>query len=300
MTEIIDYGRFADRLAPPHPRWDLLRQFQDEWGYQVPAGAVPWPKWSESEHRAYVRALKEGWTGEEEDPFEGVDLALPIPAALDEWWDLPFNSFTYSPRLYWTNPEYPPTLRPDPSGYGVAEGLPEANPFVEPGGDLRLCVFKAEYQYCNEWGYLACEAGQDDPRVLVSVDEDEWVLQARSISEFFVLLAAVRLPSHFGWSVQLVDGDFADGPPPRDRIEAAYRPMGFQNWRELGADTALFGGPRRDRPARHRHGRLPGRDQRPYPGRPRRGRPDPRLDLGRQPRRTAAQGRGVRITAGIV
>lgn len=243
MTEIIDYGRFADRLAAPRPRWDLLREFQDEWGYTVPAGVDPWPKWSESEHHAYVRALHEEWTGEEEDPFQGVDRTLPVPKALDEWWDLPFNSFTYSPRLYWTNPEYPPTLRPDPSGYGVSEGLPEPNPFVEPGGDLRLCCFMAEYEYCNEWAYLASEAGHDDPRVLASVGEDGWVLQARSISEFFVLLAAVRLPSHFGWSVQLGDDDFPDGPPVRERIEAAYRPMGFQNWRELGADTALFGGP---------------------------------------------------------
>ncbi|MWA04512.1 hypothetical protein F8568_029865 [Actinomadura sp. LD22] len=101
----------------------------------------------------------------------------------------------------------------------------------------------AEYEYCNEWAYLASEAGHDDPRVLVSVGEDEWALQARSISEFFVLLAAVRLPSHFGWSVQLIDDDFPDGAAPRERIEAAYCPMGFQNWRELGADSALFGGP---------------------------------------------------------
>ncbi|MBO2460249.1 hypothetical protein [Actinomadura violacea] len=241
MAEIIDYGRFADRLAARRARWDLLREFQDEWGYTVPAGAVPWPKWSETEHRTYVRTLHEEWTGEEEDPFKGVDRSLPIPKALDEWWDLPFNSFTHSSRLYWTNPEYPPTLRPDPSGYGVAEGLPEENPFVEPGGDLRLCCFMAEYEYCNEWAYLASEAGQDDPRVFVSIDEDGWALQAESLSEFFVLLAAVRLPSHFGWSVQLGDDDFPDGV--RARIEAAYRPMGLQNWRELGADTAFFGGP---------------------------------------------------------
>ncbi|WP_242909097.1 hypothetical protein [Actinomadura terrae] len=242
MTEMIDYGRFADRLAPPRARWDLLREFQEEWGYTVPADATPWAKWSENEHQTYIRRLKGEWTGEEDDEFEGVDFSLPIPQAVDEWWELPFNSFTHSPRLYWTNPVYPPTVRPDPSGYGVAEGLPEDNPFVGPDDDLRVCVFKAEYEYCNEWGYLAAEAGQDDPRVLVTVADDEWVPQARSISEFFVQLAVQRLPPSLGWCLRLDTADFP-GTPVGERLDAAYRPMGFEPWRELGVDTLTYGGP---------------------------------------------------------
>ena len=93
MTEIIDYGRFADRLAAPRPRWDLLREFQDEWGYTVPAGVDPWPKWSESEHHAYVRALHEYWLARAEldlilsgrmgsfQPFETSSDSTSSPAA---------------------------------------------------------------------------------------------------------------------------------------------------------------------------------------------------------------------------
>ncbi|RSN60267.1 hypothetical protein [Actinomadura sp. WAC 06369] len=33
MPKIVDYARFADRLAVPRDRWALLREVQDEWGY---------------------------------------------------------------------------------------------------------------------------------------------------------------------------------------------------------------------------------------------------------------------------
>ncbi|GAA0354895.1 hypothetical protein NE235_11740 [Actinoallomurus spadix] len=260
MPEVIDYGRFAERLrrvmprwddrgrmspaefaehlADTGPRWELLRAFQEEWGYEPPGGEPRWPRWSESEHRAYVRRLEAEWTGEEDDEFAGVDPALPIPAALDEWWDLPFNSFTYRPRLYWTNPEWPPTVRPDPTGYGSSRGLPPGNPFVGPDDDHRVCVFKAEYQYCNEWGYLAAEAALPDPKVLVSVD-DGWVVQARSISEFFLQLAVDRLPAHFGWSIRLYD----PAPGLVDRIRREFPELGLLPWRELSANTVTYGAP---------------------------------------------------------
>ncbi|GLY73445.1 WD40 repeat domain-containing protein [Actinoallomurus iriomotensis] len=260
MSEVIDYGRFAERLrqvmprwedrdrmsseefaahlADTGPRWELLRAFQEEWGYEPPGGEPRWPRWSEDEHRAYVRRLKEETTGEEEDALAGVDLALPIPAALDEWWDLPFNSFTYRPRLYWTNPEWPPTVRPDPTGYGASDGLPPDNPFVGPAADHRVCVFKAEYQYCNEWGYLAAEAAQADPRVVVST-EDGWVVQSGSISEFFLQLALMRLPGHFGWTVRLYEA----GPDVEERVRENFPAMGLPPWRELGSRTIAYGAP---------------------------------------------------------
>ncbi|MEV6837152.1 hypothetical protein AB0N17_22035 [Streptomyces sp. NPDC051133] len=262
MSGVIDYGRFAERLrsvmprwgerdrmspdeftahlADTAPRWELLRRFQEEWGYEVPGDAVPWRRWSENEHQEYLRRLEGEEAGEgAEDPFESVDLSLPVPAALDEWWELPFNSFTHSPRLYWTNPEYPPTLRPDPGGYGAAGALPDDSPLVPAGADRRMCVFKAEYQYCNEWGYAAAEAGLPDPRVLVSVHEEGWVLQAGSLSEFFLQLAVQRLPSHFGWTVY--------GDDDTDRIVTWVRgelpTLGLQPWRELGQHITVYGAP---------------------------------------------------------
>ncbi|MFB4317539.1 HEAT repeat domain-containing protein [Actinomadura sp. 21ATH] len=232
---MIDYGRFSDRLRARTSRWELLREFQEEWGYRVPEGATPWPRWAEDEHEAYVRRLKAEHTGEEDDRFARVDLSLPVPAALDEWWDLPFNSFTYSARLYETNPEWPPTLRPDPSGDGPAEGVPLAG----PDGDHRVCVFMAENQYCNEWGYLAAEAGSEDPRVLVST-EGGWRVQSRSISEFFLQLAVHRLPASLGWSAQLGADDF-DGPF-EERL-AELPEMGLPPWWEFEADAVAHGAP---------------------------------------------------------
>lgn len=236
--EEMSADEFAAHLADTAPRWELLRRFQEEWGYAVPEDAVPWERWSESEHRDYLRRLK----GEDEgegDPFDSVDLSLPVPAALDEWWELPFNSFTHSPRLYWTNPEYPPTLRPDPGGYGVAGGLPDGTALVPAGADRRVCVFMAEYEYCNEWGYPAAEAALPDPRVLVSVSEEDWALQAGSLSEFFLQLAVQRLPSYYGWTVC--------GDDDTERIVAWVREelpeLGFQPWRELGRHITVYGAP---------------------------------------------------------
>ncbi|MER5321539.1 hypothetical protein [Streptosporangium roseum] len=253
MTEMIDYGRFAerlrrvmprwderDRMAPEEfarhladtgPRWELLREFQAEWGYEPPGGEPAWPRWSESEHRVYVRELKEKLTGEEDD-HRSIRAAVAVPQALDEWWDLPFNSFTYQPRLYETNPEWPPAV------YDGSQALPLDNSFIAAEEDRRVCVFMAENQYCNEWGYLAAEAVLPDPRVLVST-EDGWAVQSRSISEFFLQLAMYALPFHFGhvaevWTVP-------DGLV--DRVRAQLPPLGLLPWRELGAETTAYGAP---------------------------------------------------------
>lgn len=262
MTEIIDYGRFRERLesvlprwdesdrmsseeffehvADTGPRWELLRQFQEEWGY-VPSGDQRWPRGLEAGHRTYVRELKAEQLGAEEDE---PDSSLPIPGALAEWWDLPFNSFVQQPRLYWTNPEWPPTERPDPTGYGIAGALPEEGfSFIKEDTDRRVCVFMAEYQYCNEWGYPAAFAEFADPAVMVTDADDEgnavWAYQSRSISEFFLQLAAMRLPAHFGWTVEENEVESR----AVERLGEALPWMGFLRWRELGARTHLFGAP---------------------------------------------------------
>ncbi|WP_119727671.1 hypothetical protein [Thermomonospora amylolytica] len=231
MAETIDYGRFAERMrraaAQGRPAfWTLLRDFQREWGYEEPGGEPARPR-----------------AREEQDVDEDrVDPALPIPAALREWWDLPFNSFTHSPKLYYTHPEWPPTIRPDPSGHGVGDGLPADNPFVGPGQDRRVCVFMAEYQYRDEWGYPAAEAAQPDPRVLVGT-EDGWKLQARSISEFFLQLAVQRISHSHGWRLLLWPADVVEHPGLLERLRAAYPEMGLLPWRELGGDSIAYGAP---------------------------------------------------------
>ncbi len=137
---------------------------------------------------------------------------------------------------------WPPTIRPDPSGYGASDGLPSGNPFVGPGDDRRVCVFTAENQYCNEWGYPAAHAHLADPQVLVSgLDEEHepvWLLQSHSVSEFLLQLAVTRLPADYGYIVEDNEVD----PEVVTRLRAHLRPMGFLPWREPGAHTEYFGG----------------------------------------------------------
>ncbi|MEU6846852.1 hypothetical protein ABZ930_33790 [Streptomyces sp. NPDC046716] len=214
MTEI-DYGHFHTRLEAARAggtaaRWELLRRFQEEWGY-VPSGSP-----------ALTR------------PGDLV-TASPVPAALREWWDLPFNSFADRPRLYWTEDEWPPT-----DEYGP---LPPGNPFVGADEDQRVCVFMAEYEYGNTWGYPAARAGLPDPPVVVdALDEDgdeSWVLQSPSVSEFFLQLAVTRLPAHFGW------GAFESriSRPAEAAVREVLRPLGLLPWRELTSRAEYFGGP---------------------------------------------------------
>ena len=253
MAKIVDYGEFNERLrrvmprpgerdpevlANTAPRWELLRQFQEEWGYRVPEGKDPWPRTKEDGHKAYMQNLRREWGEADGDEPSDVDPSLPIPAAIEQWWDLPFNSFTYSADLYYTHPEYPPTVRPDPTGYGDAGPIPEGSDLVPPDADRRVCVFMAEYEYCNEWGYAAADAHLPDPRVLVSVSDDEWVLQARSITEFFLLLAFHRLPDSLGWTLCT---DMSEDEEKRLRAELTQ--LEFEPWRELEHNTIILGGP---------------------------------------------------------
>ncbi|MEU3878141.1 hypothetical protein [Streptomyces sp. NPDC029704] len=248
MTEI-DYGRFHEDLRRARTaagggaaRWELLRRFQQEWGYE-PAGGPRREPEEPDEHKEYVTGLREAaGEGTADGEPQDVDPALAIPAALKEWWELPFNSFADRSELYETNPVWPPTLRPDPTGYGVADGLPPGNPFAGPDEDQRVCVFMAENQYCNEWGYPAARSALADPPVLVSGLGDDgepgWQLQSHSVSEFFLQLALTRLPAHFGWTVE--EGDVDEEVVAR--LTEHLHPLGLLPWRELGARTEFFGG----------------------------------------------------------
>ncbi|MEU5092759.1 hypothetical protein [Streptomyces sp. NPDC021356] len=253
MAEIIDYGRFRERLESVRPageadmagtgaRWELLREFQEQWGY-MPTGGERWEREAPDLHKEYLAGLKAAHPGEpEDDRPESVDPRIPVPAALDEWWNLPFNSFADRSELYETNPEWPPTVRPDPGGYGVSDGLPSDNPFTEPDEDPRVCVFMAENQYCNEWGYPAARAHLADPPVLVSAlgddGEEGWIRQAHSVSEFFLLLALVRLLPHYGWTVE----DDEPGEELLARVREKLTPLGFEPWREMTCRSEYYGG----------------------------------------------------------
>ncbi|MFH8448392.1 hypothetical protein ACH4CD_04065 [Streptomyces fungicidicus] len=229
MTEI-DYAQFADRLASARrqgtaARWELLREFQHEWGYR-PSGRT--------------RAADDE---PDEEQLEGVDPSLPVPAALTQWWELPYNSFADRPGLYWTHADLPPTVRPDPTGYGASGGLPRDNPYTGPDEDLRMCVFMAEYQYCNEWGYPAAHSALPDPAVLVAAQDDEgddgWQPQSHSLSEFVLHLAVNRLPASFGWTACL----YEVSPATDELLRTRLRPTGLLPWRELGSRSVYFGGP---------------------------------------------------------
>ncbi|GAA4619468.1 hypothetical protein GCM10023195_88040 [Actinoallomurus liliacearum] len=220
MAEIIDYGRFAERLAGPRSRWELLDEVQREWGYEDPGGEP--------------LVTREG-----EAPGYELDESDPIPAALVEWWDSPVNSFAFRPRLYWTHSQWPPSA-PDS---------------VENPPDDEIRVIMAEYEYVSQWGYLASEAHLPDPKVMVNTHEG-WAVQSRSISEFFLQLALERLPAHFGWTLRVprtvMDGD----PAIVERLQTSYRELGLLPWQEMGTDALSYGAP----DALIRHGRGPGAD----------------------------------------
>ncbi|MER5972994.1 WD40 repeat domain-containing protein [Streptomyces sp. NPDC002055] len=229
MAEIIDYGRFAERLQEKRSRWALLDEVQREWGYEDPGGEPPHSRWG-GENSEY-----------------GIDEDLPIPEALGEWWDSPVNSFAFRPRLYWTHTQWPPSI--------AGDELPDDTPHLGADEDLRVCVFMSEYQYCNQWGYLAAEAGRPDPRVFVSTG-DGWVVQSRSLSEFFLQLAMERMPGNFGWSLRIHRTVVEDDAAIVERLRASYRELGLLPWQEMGTDALSYGGP----DALIRHGRGPGAD----------------------------------------
>ena len=110
-------------------------------------------------------------------------------------------------------------------------------------GDHRLCVFMFEYEGCNSWVYAAGHARHDDPPVLVDVEDADgqstWVLQSRSISEFFLQLAAIRIPIHTGWTVDWSDQD--DEQEVVAQLGAVLPSLGFLPWREMEQRISLYG-----------------------------------------------------------
>ena len=224
---MIDYGRFAERLAAqranpdPDRRWDLYREFHAEWGFQPVREPRPHPE--------YIASLigQPGTDDPEDDPG--------IPQALAEWWVLPENSWLHG-GLDESSAHWPPMWCP---GGGYGQPLAPDSPLAVPGSaDLRTVTFMAEAQYCNEWGYLSAESAVADPKVLVTLGK-EWEPVAPTVSEFALLLAAVRLPVGLGW--QAYPGDGEDEVAARVRME--WPGMGLPKWREIGAELWLYGGP---------------------------------------------------------
>ncbi|TGB14912.1 WD40 repeat domain-containing protein [Streptomyces sp. MZ04] len=229
--EIIDYGQFADRLERQQgrPRWSLLDEVQREWGYVDPGGEPGHSRWG----------------GENQEG--GIDWDLPVPQALNEWWDSPLNSFAFNPRLYWVHTQWPPKLS--------ELDVDEDSGLIGPDDDDRVCVFMSEYHYAHEWGYLAAEAELPDPRVVVSVG-GEWVVQSRSLSEFLTQLAFERMPAHYGYTLRFGRDTVDADPEVVRRLEASYRELGLLPWQEMGTDALSYGAP----DAVIRHGRGPGAD----------------------------------------
>ncbi|WP_369212210.1 hypothetical protein [Streptomyces flavofungini] len=234
-AEIIDYGQFADRLRRQRHgggRWDLLAAVQREWGFEDPGGEPGHSRWGGENQR------------------HGIDWTLPVPVALNEWWDSAqvLNSFAYDPRLYWVHTQWPPKM-------SELEVAPGSGLVAGDGGDRRVCVFMSEYHFSHEWGYLAAEAEEQDPRVVVSL-RGEWVEQSPSLSEFLTQLAFERLPAHYGWTLRVrravVDAD----PLIVERLRSSYRDLGLPPWQENGTDALSYGAP----DAVVRHGRGPGAD----------------------------------------
>ncbi|MFE0173474.1 WD40 repeat domain-containing protein [Streptomyces sp. NPDC059002] len=231
-SEIIDYGQFADRLRQWQQggsRWELLDAVQREWGYEDPGGEPGHSRWGGENRR------------------DGIDWELPVPQALNEWWDSPLNSFAFNPRLYWVHTQWPPTI----SDLEVAAD----SDLLPAGGDRRVCVFMSEYHYSHEWGYLAAEAELPDPRVVVSIG-GAWVVQSRSLSEFLMQLAFERMPAHYGWTLRIRSTTVDADPEIVRRLTSSYRELGLLPWQEMGTDALSYGAP----DAVVRHGRGPGAD----------------------------------------
>lgn len=261
---VIDYGRFAERLAARTDRWGLLVEFQREWGY---VGAINRGFEGEGED-----ADGDEFEGEDEDD-EGEEEPCPVvPASLTEWYALPQNSFMHAATLYWTHPHMPPTRWP--ATEDLAEiGLPAERLEPVPG---RSGVFMAEYEYCWTWSYLEREAALDpDPpvyladterhgreleRVLIGERRHARYQAARSISEWVLAFAVTAIPFNIA---QVANGPDELRPgqidhalvaglaawegaglsaQERDRVRETFPELGLLPWIGFGC-YELRGGP---------------------------------------------------------
>lgn len=241
-SEAIDYSRFAQRLAAhraekdPARRWDLYREFHEEWGF----GPVAGTRWQNGDP-----------VYREVDPdYEEYRSQVPpekIPAALSEWWKLPVNSFADSRVRHQMQYDWPPRWITDPpgdgddAGDGGVEALAPDSPLVVDPDDLRMCSVLIENQGCSYWAYQSAEAHLADPPVYVLDRPPGWELQAESLSEYALLVAVNKVPFFFGWSAECWDDDF-DFDVVADKVRAAMPELGFHPWLEMGTEIVYHGG----------------------------------------------------------
>ncbi|MEU7908575.1 hypothetical protein [Actinoplanes sp. NPDC049118] len=221
MDGVVDYGRFAQRLAACTDRagrWALLAQFEREWG------VTPQP----SEIFSWIDDLVD-------EDLEGVDAHLPVPAALDEWLRLPATSYTDEPHLYWSYLIYPPRVEEDED-----DDLEPDDPILAGATDLRMVRFLGRAFSDSRWGYPAALAGQADPPVVHS-DLSPGSVQSRSLSEFVVHLAVMRLPWRHGFAIEVPQTT----PELDAALDGAGLPqLGLPPWEEDGYwSVEVYGAP---------------------------------------------------------
>jgi hypothetical protein len=203
----VDYHKFAIRFAARKTRCGLMLKFLRNWNHpRKGAKLVPSAKIDRAEKR----------------------LGFALPAALKEWYWLPFNPFFLKPRLFWTRLVYPEHLEVWPEG-AAKDGL---------------IVFQQEYQLCCEWAFLVRDAHLPDPPIYYGNTEDElplkkWKLQSSSLSGFFLELLMLR-SVFYGRRFAVV----------KDRVNKAtwkkvadgFTDLGFPVWLEYGKHCRLVGG----------------------------------------------------------
>ncbi|NUR29031.1 MAG: hypothetical protein HOV83_24850 [Catenulispora sp.] len=273
---MIDYTGFAGRLAacPDRAaRWDLLREVQREWGF-VGAGNVwapPEPVDDDFED------LDDEFVGfDEADDDHGY--AAVVPAAVDEWFAMPENSFQQAPRLYWTHPMDRPCRWPNAREVFALRQRGVAQEAVPPYYGL----FMSEYEACFAWGYREAEAAvDDDPAVYVlnsartigelaedladgGDDPDHQRLVARSVTEWALAFALTHIPfaaryllSRLADEPEAVDPGLFDQAAvgqhcikqfgsltdeQRASVAAEYPELGLLPWTDFGGGH-LRGGP---------------------------------------------------------
>lgn len=230
---MIDYGRFAERLAAhranqdPAKRWDLYKELHAEWGY-VPASERRRPS---AELLAMVGQVAP----------DGYDGLPGIPAALAEWLSLEEN-ITDEINAGGLEFVWPPEwCEPDSVGGGSSTSLEPDSPFAVAGSDdLRMVTFVADDQYIFEIAYRSADAVVADPMVLRHVDSLGWTEAAPSMTEFALQQAASRLPIVHGWHATPPDA-FED--KALERVRTTWPGLGFSVGRDPLGDFTLHGGP---------------------------------------------------------